>query len=75
MTKPLRMLTGLAVAVVIFCGILTFTPGHLAVHVSPTLSEQAEYPDKPVLILIGFVLVFAAWSIVILVVGNIAERR
>lgn len=48
---------------------------HLAVHISPTLSEKAEHPDKPVLILTAFVLVFAAWSIVTLVIGNIAERR
>ena len=48
---------------------------HLAVHISPTLSEEAEFPDKPVLILTGFLLVFALWSIVSLALGNIAERR
>lgn len=48
---------------------------HLAVHISPTLSEEAEYPDRPALILTALVLVIAAWSIVNLVIGNIAERR
>ena len=48
---------------------------HLAVHIPPTLSEEAEYPDRPVLILTVFVLFFAAWSILNLIVGNIAERR
>ena len=48
---------------------------HLAVHISPTLSDEAEYPDKPVLILMAFALFFASWAILNLILGNIAERR
>ncbi len=48
---------------------------HLAVHIRPTLSDRAEYPDRPVLILTALVLCLTVWSIVNLVAGNIAERR
>ena len=48
---------------------------HLAVHIAPTLSDEAEYPDKPVLILAALVLTLTVWSILNLVAGNVAERR
>lgn len=48
---------------------------HLAVHIPPTLSDEAEYPDKPVLFLVALVVTLGGWSIVNLVVGNVAERR
>ena len=48
---------------------------HLAVHIRPTLSDKAEYPDRPILILTAALLCLTLWSIVNLVVGNVAERR
>ena len=48
---------------------------HLAVHIPPTLSDEAEYPDKPILIIVALVVTLGGWSIVNLVAGTVAERR
>lgn len=48
---------------------------HLAVHVRPTLSERAEHPDKPIWILTILLGGFAAWAVLMLLVGNLRERR
>ena len=48
---------------------------HLAVHIPPTLSEEAEYPDRSVLLgaIIGLCLAF--WAILSLIIANVRERR
>lgn len=48
---------------------------HLAVHIRPTLSEEAEYPDRWLLLAAVFLLAAALWSIAGLIIGNIRERR
>ena len=48
---------------------------YLAVHIPPTLSEEAEYPDRPVLLIATAALCLAVWAILMLVVANIRERR
>ena len=48
---------------------------HLAVHIPPTLSEEAEYPDRPVLLGAIFGLCLAFWGILTLIIANIRERR
>ena len=48
---------------------------YLAVHVRPTLSEEAEYPDRPAWLGIIAALAFALWAVLALVIANIRERR
>ncbi|MEM7056119.1 MAG: capsule biosynthesis protein [Pseudomonadota bacterium] len=48
---------------------------HLAVHVRPTLSERADHPDKPVWLITVSLAGFAFWAVLMLVIGNIRERR
>ena len=48
---------------------------YLAVHIPPTLSEEAEYPDRPVLLASAFGLCFALWAILLLIIANVRERR
>lgn len=48
---------------------------HLAVHIQPTLSEDADYPDKAVWLGTIAFSAFALWSVLSLVLGNLRERR
>ena len=48
---------------------------YLAVHIPPTLSEEAEYPDRPVFLGAIGVLCLALWAILLLIVANVRERR
>ena len=48
---------------------------YLAVHIPPTLSEEAEYPNRPVLLTAIGVGCFAFWAILMLVIANVRERR
>lgn len=48
---------------------------HLAVHIQPTLSERADYPDRSMWLITIGLAGFALWSILMLVIGNIRERR
>ncbi|MEM1299323.1 MAG: capsule biosynthesis protein [Pseudomonadota bacterium] len=47
---------------------------YLAVHIEPTLSEEAEYPDQPIWLGASLAALLAAWAIAMLVVANIRER-
>mgnify|MGYP001793403338 CR=1 FL=1 len=47
---------------------------YLAVHIEPTLSEEAEYPDRPVMLTAAAALLIAFWAIMKLVLTNIRER-
>ncbi|MFK7944721.1 MAG: capsule biosynthesis protein, partial [Paracoccaceae bacterium] len=48
---------------------------YLAVHIQPTLSEEAEYPDRPTWLGATFALTLAVWAISMLIIANIRERR
>lgn len=48
---------------------------HLAVHIEPTLSERADYPDKAMWLVTIGLAGFAGWAVLMLVIGNIRERR
>lgn len=48
---------------------------YLAVHIPPTLSEDAEYPNRPTLLTAVFALFLAGWAILSLIAANIRERR
>ena len=48
---------------------------YLAVHIRPTLSEEAEYPDRAAWLAVVAGLSFALWSILSLVIANVRERR
>ncbi len=48
---------------------------YLAAHIEPTLSEEPEYPDRPLLIAAIFLLALAGWSILVLAGYNIRDRR
>lgn len=48
---------------------------HLAVHIPPTLSEEAEYPDRPTLLIAAIAACLAIWAILMLIIANIRERR
>ncbi|MEE8455181.1 MAG: hypothetical protein V3R90_10595 [Limibaculum sp.] len=48
---------------------------YLAAHIEPTLSEDPEYPDRPLLTAAIFLLALAAWSILVLAGYNIRDRR
>lgn len=48
---------------------------HLAIHVHPTLSERAGYPDKVVWLTTVGLAGFALWAVIALIIGNIRERR
>lgn len=47
---------------------------YLAPHIEPTLSEEAEYPDRPLLVLAVFLLALAGWSIIVLAGWNLRDR-
>ncbi|HSF95829.1 MAG TPA: capsule biosynthesis protein [Thermohalobaculum sp.] len=47
---------------------------YLAAHIEPTLSEEAEYPDRPLLVLAVFLLALAGWSIIVLASWNLRDR-
>ena len=48
---------------------------YLAVHIRPTRSEEAEYPDRPTWLGATAALALTAWAILMLVIANIRERR
>ena len=48
---------------------------YLAVHIRPTRSEEAEYPDRPLWLATVFLVALALWAIAVLIVGNLRERR
>jgi capsular polysaccharide transport system permease protein len=48
---------------------------YLAAHIEPTLSEEPQYPDRPLLIAAIFLLALAAWTILVLAGYNIRDRR
>ena len=48
---------------------------YLAVHIPPTLSEEAEYPDRPILMATVIALCLAGWAILMLIAANVRERR
>lgn len=48
---------------------------YLAIHIPPTLSEEAEYPHRPVLLGAIAALCVALWAILSLINANVRERR
>ena len=48
---------------------------YLAAHIEPTLSQEPEYPDRPLLVAAVFLLALAGWSILVLAGYNIRDRR
>lgn len=48
---------------------------YLAVHIEPTLSEEAEYPDRATWLGAALGALLAFWAITMLVIANIRERR
>ncbi|MEM7188121.1 MAG: hypothetical protein AAF439_00795 [Pseudomonadota bacterium] len=48
---------------------------HLAVHIAPTLSQEPEYPNKPLWMVAVVLLALAIWMVVVLIAGNFRERR
>ena len=48
---------------------------YVAAHIRPTLSEEAEYPDRPLWIGGVFLLALLSWAIVVLGAFNVADRR
>jgi len=48
---------------------------YLAAHIEPTLSEEPEYPDRPLLVAAVFLLSLAVWSILLLAAYNVRDRR
>jgi capsular polysaccharide transport system permease protein len=48
---------------------------YLAAHIEPTLSQEPQYPDRPLLIAAVFLLALAGWSILVLAGYNIRDRR
>ena len=47
---------------------------YLAPHIAPTLAEEAEYPDRPMLLGGLFLLAVAVWSILVLGAWNLRDR-
>jgi capsular polysaccharide transport system permease protein len=47
---------------------------YLAAHIEPTLSQDPEYPDRPLLVLAVFLLALAGYSVLILGAWNIRDR-
>ncbi len=47
---------------------------YLAPHIEPTLSEEPEYPDRPLLTAAVFLLALAGWSIPVLGWYNLRDR-
>lgn len=47
---------------------------YLAAHIEPTLSQEPEYPDRPLLVLAVFLLALAGYSILVLGAWNIRDR-
>jgi capsular polysaccharide transport system permease protein len=47
---------------------------YLAAHIEPTLSQDPEYPDRPLLVLATFLLALAGYSVLILGAWNIRDR-
>lgn len=48
---------------------------YLAAHVKPTLAEKSEFPERLPLLSLIFVFLFLAWSIAILVLYSLKDRR
>jgi capsular polysaccharide transport system permease protein len=48
---------------------------YLAPHIEPTLSDEPEYPDRPLLVASLFLLALAGWSILVLAGYNIRDRH
>jgi capsular polysaccharide transport system permease protein len=48
---------------------------YLAPHIEPTLSEEPEYPNRPLLVAALFLLALGGWSILVLAGYNIRDRR
>ena len=47
---------------------------YLAAHIEPTLSEEAEYPGRPMVLGAIFLLALAFWSILVLGAYNLRDR-
>lgn len=47
----------------------------LSPHVSPTLSVEAEYPQRTLIAIAIFVILTVAWSVLFLIAYNIRDRR
>jgi len=48
---------------------------YLAAHIEPTLSEEPEYPDRPLLVAAVLLVALALWSILLLAAYNVRDRR
>ncbi len=48
---------------------------YLAAHISPTLAERAEYPDRPMRLGLITLFLFLGWSILALVAYSLKDRR
>lgn len=48
---------------------------YLAIHIPPTLSEAAQYPQRALLSLMVAAFLFAAWAVTMLIAYNIRDRR
>ena len=48
---------------------------YLAVHIQPTLSEAAQYPQRYVLSALIVAFLFSLWAVVVLIAYNIRDRR
>lgn len=47
----------------------------LSPHVSPTLSVEAQYPNRPFIALAVFVVLLVVWSVAALIAWNVRDRR
>ncbi|WP_238705135.1 hypothetical protein [Parasedimentitalea marina] len=48
---------------------------YLAAHIRPTLAERAEYPDRPILLLVIGVFLLFVWLLLVLIYYSLRDRR
>ena len=48
---------------------------YLAAHITPTLAESAEYPERLKLVLLAALFAFFVWSIAVLIYYSLRDRR
>ncbi len=48
---------------------------YLAAHIKPTLAETAQFPDRVVILALGFLFLGGAWAVLVLVYYSLRDRR